>query len=213
MQEHHDLGLLSQHELYVRSERDSPYEMGQDVQRNPIQRLIAAANLANRREVSTLPKLLALLNDPDGALRRWGAIGLLALGEKAIAAKTALQEAALHDSSPDVRLTAAEVLFTLKESQAALPTLLELLTHESSIIRNETLLALCRLGEVAQDALPHLPKALTGERKYSIGSDDNLPGSVKLAQACLAPPTKATASALGTSPVATARQTREKYLR
>jgi N-sulfoglucosamine sulfohydrolase len=211
MQDHHDLGLLSQHELYARSEKDSPYELAQDAKRNPIKQLIAAANLANRRDVSTIPKLLALLKNPDGALRRWGAIGLLALGTKALSTKTALQEAALHDAAPDVCLTAAEALFALKERQVALPVLIELLTHESNIIRNETLLALCRIGEAAREALPHLPKALTGERKYKIGSDDNLPSTVKLAQACLSPPASEESTLTpGMSPTATPRQTREK---
>lgn len=180
----HDLGLLSQYEVYVRSEQDSPYQMGLDPKRNPVERLLAAANLANQRVPATLAQLLDLLKSDDCAVRRWGAIGLLALREKAAPASDALV-AALKDASPDVRMTAAEALFALGRGDTAMPVLIELLAHESRIIRNETLLALCRIGKPANAALPHLEKALSPSRHSGIWSYDDILAAISLARSCL----------------------------
>lgn len=212
MVENRDLGLLSQYELYTRSEPDSPLEMGRDPKRNPVRRLLAAANLANRRDPAAIPQLRQLLRDNDSAIRRWGAIGLLALREKAAPAVDALL-AALKDSSPDVRMTAAEALCGLGRAEAAVPVLIELLTYDSRIIRNETLLALCRTGEPAKAALPHLDQALEPCRHSNIWSYDNVPAAVQLARACLSEAGKPDAGpAPGVSATATLQQTREKYL-
>jgi len=184
MVENRDLGLLSQYELYVRSEQDSPLQMGLDPKRNPVKRLLAAANLANRRDPAAISQLLALLKDGDCSVRRWGAIGLLALREKAATVSDALG-AALKDASPDVRMTAAEALFGLGQGDAAMPVLIELLAHESRIIRNETLLALCRIGKPASAALPHLEKAIGPSRHTGIWSYDDVRAAVSLARSCL----------------------------
>jgi hypothetical protein len=184
MVENRDLGLLSQHELYVRSQNDSPLEMGADPKRNPIRQLLDAANLANRCDAAAIPQLCELLKADDGAVRRWGALGLLALREEAAPATEALL-AALRDPSPDVRLTAAEALCGSGRADAALPVLIELLPHESRIIRHETLLALCRIGPAAKPALPHLDNALPPCQPTGIWSYDNIPDAIALVRSCL----------------------------
>ena len=212
MVENRDLGLLSQYELYTRAERDSPYEMGADPKRNPVKQLLAAANVANRRDPAALPQLLELLKDKDSAVRRWGVIGLLALREKAAPATTALL-AALKDPAPDVRMTAAEALFGLGRGDAALPVLIELLTFDSRIVRNETLLALCRIGEPAKGALLHLEKALEPSRHSNLWSYDNIPAAIKLARACLGEPgAQDSARPSDAAATATLKETRQKYL-
>jgi len=200
MVENRDLGLLSQYELYVRSQKDSPLEMGADPKRNPIRQLLAAANLANRCDAAAIPQLRELLKADDGAVRRWGALGLLALREKAAPGTEALA-AALKDSSPDVRMTAAEALCGLGRADAAMPVLIALLSHESRIIRNETLLAICRIGPAAKPALPHLEKALAPSQHIGIWSHENIPDAIALARACVA----------GETPVKL-RLTHQKYL-
>src|SRR3990167_5630488 len=101
MTDNGDLGLLSQYELYTRAEKDSPYETALDAKRNPVKRLLEAASLANRREVASIPRLRILLQDEDAAVRRWGALGLLALRADAAIATDALRSA-LTDPAPDV---------------------------------------------------------------------------------------------------------------
>jgi N-sulfoglucosamine sulfohydrolase len=183
MLENRDLGLLSQYELYVRSEKDSPVEMGADPARLPMRQLLDAANLANRCDPVAMAQLCELLKADDGAVRRWGAIGLLALHEQAAPAAGNLL-GALKDSAPDVRLTAAEALCGLGHAEAAMPVLIELLSFDSRIIRNETLLALARIGPVAKPALPYLDRARTPSRHQGIWSYDNIPTMIEIVRAC-----------------------------
>lgn len=167
MRANHDLGLLSQYELYTRSESDSPGAMAVDPARNPTAELLAAATLAGSRDPAALPRLRELLRHRDSAIRRWGAIGLHALGAHA-PARDAL-ERALADASPDVRMTAAEALFGLGASERALPVLVALLQHPSRIIRNETLLALTRIGPPAKACCPTWRRR-PGRRHSTTGS-------------------------------------------
>ncbi len=181
----HDLGLLSQYELYRRAAPDSPGEMATDPVRNPTVELLAAAKLAGERNPAVIPQLRALLRHPDAAVRRWGALGLLALGERAAPAREALL-GGLADPAPDVRLTAAEALTGLGAADAALPVLVALLTHPSRIVRNETLLALCRIGPPARAVLPHLAAAAEPSPLHNgIWSYDNVTHAVELARACI----------------------------
>ena len=66
-----------------------------------------------------------------------------------------------------------------------MPVLIELLSHESRIIRNETLLALCRLGPAAKPALPHLDKARAPSKHEGIWSYDNIPDMIEVVRACV----------------------------
>lgn len=184
MIENRDLGLLSQYELYVRAGKDSPLEMGADPVRNPVRPLLAAANLANRCDPAALPQLRELLVADDCALRRWGAIGLLALGGEAATAGENLL-AALKDSSPDVRMTAAEALCGLGRADVAMPVLIDLLAFDSRIVRNETLLALSRIGPAARPALPYLDQASAPCRHTGIWSSDNIPVAIEVARSCI----------------------------
>jgi arylsulfatase A-like enzyme/HEAT repeat protein len=187
MTENRDLGLLSQYEFYTRAAADTPLQMGADPQRNPVGRLLAAANLANRATPESLPALLDLLRDRDAAVRRWGAIGLLALRGRAAPATAALR-AALKDSSPDVRGTAAEALFGLGAGDDVLPALVALLSHSSRVIRRETLLAICRIGPPARAALSELDRALADGASPVVWSNDNVKPGVSLARSSLVRP-------------------------
>jgi len=183
----HDLGLLSQYEFYRRARAGSPYEMGSDTKRNPTARMLDAADAANARDPKKLKQLQWLMRDDDGAVRRWAAIGLLALNTNATPAVPFL-ERGLADDSPDVRMTCAEALANLGQTNTALPALIALLTHDSGIIRAETLLALARIGPAADAALPYLETALIGGSDRKIASSDNLSDLVKVARAAIADP-------------------------
>lgn len=198
-----DLGLLSQYELYARSEADSPLEMGLDPKRNPIQKLLDAANLANLCDAANIPHLCELLKSNDGAIRRWGVVGLLALGAQAAPALEPLR-AALNDPAPDVRISAAEALCGLGKVDESVPVLITLLSAKDYIIRHESLLALCRIGPPAKAALPHLEEALTpGAAHTGIWSSNNVAEGIPLARTCLGG---------GTADDAKLKPTRQKYL-
>ncbi len=180
-----DLGLLSRYELYVRSEPDTPYAMGADPVRNPVQRLVEAADAANCRDPREIPKLMALLQEPDAALRRWGAIGLLSMRQSLQADAAAELLPMLDDPSPDVRITIAEILIGLGDSGLAMPTLIDALHHESKLVRTETLMCLIRIGAAAEQALPYLKHALAEGKHGNVDSADIIPGVINVLQSCL----------------------------
>jgi N-sulfoglucosamine sulfohydrolase len=180
----HDLGLLSQYELYTRSERDDTYTMALDARRNPTAALLKAAKTAGEANASSIPALLGLMRHEDACVRRWGMIGLLGLGAKAAPAKTRIA-AALDDSSPDVRIVAAQILCGLGETEAPVRTLIRELTHSSRLIRFDALWTLAKIGEAARPALPHLERALTPSAHLEAWSRDNLPMAIDVVRARL----------------------------
>lgn len=98
-----DVGLLPEGEVHSRSEGSTPYELGHDRRKYPLERILAAAEWA----ASTNPAPAArFLQDDDSAVRFWGAMGLLIRGMR----RGPELEAALNDSSHYVRITAAEAL-------------------------------------------------------------------------------------------------------
>ena len=84
--------------------------MGQDEKKYPFEKIRAAADMASSMRKDDLSKIKKLLEDQDSAVRYWGALGLL-MQEKAGVkhGKNALTKA-LQDSSPYVRVIAAEAL-------------------------------------------------------------------------------------------------------
>lgn len=147
-----DLGLLPEHEVHVRSAGTTPWRIATDPKQNPLPELLAAAGIANRREAAAVPELKKLLTHADAAIRWWGAVGLVALRADAAACAGELR-VALKDSSPSVRIAAAEALGQLGEDDAALPVLTIALQHESALVRLAALNSLDRLGVRARPAL------------------------------------------------------------
>ena len=154
----HDLGLLSEYELERRSAGRTPWDVGHDAQANPLERLLAAAAVANRMVPGDMPALLELLRAGDPAVRVWGATGLAALGAKARPATEQLL-AATQDESPEVRVLAAEALAHVGRLPEALPVLIAALQHDSAVIRLRALNVLDQLGPAARPALQAIQQA------------------------------------------------------
>lgn len=159
MQRTGDLGLLPDYELSSRAEGRTPFEIPRDPQLNPLGKLIAAANLANRRDPKAIGELLGLLESEDAAVRYWGAVGLVALGREAEPAREALRKATA-DSAPNVRIAAAEALCQIDQVGAGLPILVECLSHRSALVRLQAINALDRLGPNARPALEAMRRAV-----------------------------------------------------
>ncbi len=188
MLENGDLGLLSQYELYARAEKvGTPYRLASDRQNNPTAELLEAAQLANFPTENVIDDLIALLAHPDCAVRRWGAIGLLASASDAPKVRAALTES-LKDEAPNVRLTCSEALCRLGVPNEALETLRTALTFPDAIVRCEAIFVLVRIGEMARPLLPELEKALTPCPHSDIWSYDNIAEAITLLQACLGQP-------------------------
>ncbi|MES2695749.1 MAG: sulfatase, partial [Verrucomicrobiota bacterium] len=140
-----DLSLLPEREMHARAVGSTPYAIATDPRLNPIDTLRRAADLANEMSPRNIPALTALLRAEDSAIRWWGATGLFALGADAAPARAALLTA-LDDTSPDVRVTAAETLMHLGESARALAALEAALKVNDVFARIAALNAIYRLG-------------------------------------------------------------------
>ena len=84
--------------------------MGHDPKSYPLDRILAAAELASSLTPGVTPQLLQAMQDPDSAVRYWGVMGLLMRGEKEVAAAHTPLVNALDDPAPSVQIAAAEAL-------------------------------------------------------------------------------------------------------
>jgi len=149
-----DVCFLPEGELHSRSKGSNPYDMAHDAKKYPFERILAAADLASNYKNEATAELLGLLNDEDSAVRYWAGIGILIRGSQALAtAKPALQKA-LQDSSPYVRIVAAQTLVQFgseAERQPSLDVLRELAPPDKSnvFVSMAALNAIEALGEKA----------------------------------------------------------------
>ncbi len=105
-----DAGLLAESEMHARARGQSPYDMAKDPQRFHAARILDAAQLASSLDPGAAPQLAQMIDDPDSAVRYWGAMGLLMRGAKAVEAHGEGLRKALADPSPAVRIAAGEAL-------------------------------------------------------------------------------------------------------
>ena len=106
-----DVGFLPEDEIHSRSAGSSPYEVGHNADKYPLERILATASAAsefdNARAVDQLKRALGAT---DSAVRYWAALGLLMRQEKGVEAGRDLLHKALADESPSVRVVAAQAL-------------------------------------------------------------------------------------------------------
>ena len=154
----HDLGLLPEYEVQRRSIGSTPHDAAHDATKNPIERLMRAADLANAMDATNVPKLVKLLAADEPAVRWWAAVGLAALGKDAEPAREVLHKA-LEDGSPIVRVAAADALCNLGHYKHAMGVLTASLAHASPCVRLRAINVLDRIGERARPALDAMKKA------------------------------------------------------
>ena len=106
-----DVGFLPEAEIHTRSTDSSPYEVGHDDARYPLDRIMGMAETASSLDEDAVPKLLVGLSDNDSAVRYWAAMGFVMREKKGVAeVRDALRKALASDPSPSVRVVAAEAL-------------------------------------------------------------------------------------------------------
>jgi arylsulfatase A-like enzyme len=124
-----DIGLLPEGEEHARAEGSTPYEMGHDPKKYPVERVLAAADLASSMRPGVSRDLQKLMADPDSGVRYWGVMGALIRGVDEVKSCHAALTNALKDGSKHVRIAAAEALGrygTEEGLRSALDALIEL---------------------------------------------------------------------------------------
>jgi uncharacterized sulfatase len=145
-----DIGLLPEAEMQARAADSTPYEMGHDPKKFPVERILATADLATSGRPNVTKQLESAMRDSDAGVRYWGVMGALIRGEKEVnQARDSLQKA-MTDASPSVRIAAAEALGRYGNEEdlgAALALLINLADAE----KNNTYIAIQALNAI--DAL------------------------------------------------------------
>ncbi len=149
-----DVCFLPEREIHARAEGSTPYDMGRDLAKYPLERILLAADLSSLSNPTDTKELIAMLNDRDSAVRYWGALGLLIRGADAVLSHRAALQAALSDESPSVRIVAAQALglFGDRDLRAlALKTLGALASPETNGVMTAipALAAIEALGDLA----------------------------------------------------------------
>ncbi|MDA2931157.1 sulfatase-like hydrolase/transferase, partial [Acidobacteria bacterium AH-259-O06] len=147
-----DVGFLPEHQIHRRSAGTTPYEIGHQEKRYPLKKIMAAAQSASSLDPEAVSELQEAFRDEDSAVRYWAAMGILMRGKSAVDSAKSQLRRALSDTSPIVRVIAAQALgqygsdADLKE---ALPVLMEL----AALDKNGIYVSMLALN--ALDALHH----------------------------------------------------------
>jgi uncharacterized sulfatase len=145
-----DVGFVPEGDRFARSQGSSPYDFGHDDSKYPFIRVFEAAELAATLEPNALPALQKAMSDSDSAVRYWGALGIMMRGKTCVDAAHADLRKTLKDSSPCVRLTAAQALGQFG-SDADRKEILPLLVDHANWSRHDVFTALAALNSL--DAL------------------------------------------------------------
>lgn len=105
-----DAGFLPEAEMHRRAEGTTVYEMAQDEEAYPLERIFEMAELAAGRDLGALPRLTQALVDTDPAARYWAVTGIRIRGASAFEGTADRMRTCLEDDNPSVRIAAAELL-------------------------------------------------------------------------------------------------------
>lgn len=164
-----DVDFLPENEIHTRSVNSSPYEVGHDDAAYPLKRIFETAELAGSNRANSAESLGKLLKDADSAVRYWAALGLLIRQEKGVGAARNELRAALEDTSPSVRIVAAQALAQYGEP-ADIPKCLDVLVELADVkqqkiyIAVQALNALDELDEKARPAIDAIRSLPSGDK-------------------------------------------------
>lgn len=164
-----DLGFLPEYEAWEKLMDSSGWEVGRSGKIN-FKAIMQAANAVG---TAGEQKLLRLLQSEIEAVRYWAAIGLSARKEKSTEEGNLRLREALQDSSPSVRIEAANALALQGEIKLAIPVLIKELKHQNLIVVTHAARTIELLGVKAKDALPSMKACL--KRAHQIRPPDLSP--------------------------------------
>jgi len=163
-----DLGFLPEAMVHERCGQRPPYDVVRDPN-NPLdlKPLLTVTDLLGKGPQAR-EDFLRLLDEKDAAVRYWAVVGLLALNDRKSDALAALEKA-LQDSSPSVRVAAADALAGAGRVKQALPVLRAALRDENDWVRHHAAEAFDRLPDSeARQELALLKGALTDKNAYVV---------------------------------------------
>ncbi|HWB01189.1 MAG TPA: sulfatase-like hydrolase/transferase [Pirellulales bacterium] len=142
-----DVGFLPEGEMHRRSAGSTPYDMGHDPDKYPMERVFETAELASSQDPSDLAELKPRLHDGDAAVRYWAVLGHLMRGLLATADSQDALVGLLDDSSPDVQIAAAEALVRFGSAEHVEPAL-ALLVQKADWRTNDVFTVMAALNAI-----------------------------------------------------------------
>ncbi len=153
-----DVGFIPEGERFTRAAGGSPYDLGHDDRKYPLARVLDIAELASLLQPEAVPALQRAMRDEDSAVRYWGVLGLGMRGQAVVEASRTELRAALHDSCPDVRISAAQFLGQFG-AEADLKEVLPLLADRADWKKHGVFSALAALNSLDALGLKAAPLA------------------------------------------------------
>lgn len=149
-----DTGFIPEGERYERSMDSSPYQLGHDPDRYPVEQILEVAQRASSLQPDAIPELIQAMNSEDSTIRYWGALGILMRGEPAVSKSHQELVEACSDFSPYVRITAAQALGQFGRPEDLSPSLALLVAHANGNSQNcfVVMAALNSLGAIGSKA-------------------------------------------------------------
>jgi uncharacterized sulfatase len=142
-----DVCFMPEQEMLMRSQGSSPYEFAHDEGMYPLARILEAAQVSSNSFVSAPPEFLDLLQESNSVVRYWSALGLLIRGNSTVSRNEQALQAALDDSSIDVRIVAAQALGSFG-SEATRENVLQVLGSLADSERHGVLTAMAALSAI-----------------------------------------------------------------
>ena len=164
-----DWGFVPEYEAWEMSKGSSGWQVGKS-DRIEWQKIIEAAEKVGRAKPAELIQNLKSEND---SIRYWGAIGLGAHMNQLTTPSISALKIALEDSSPSVRIEAANALVRAGKSELALSRLIEELDHKNLIVVTHAARTIELLGDLAKKAGPAMEACL--KRAYVVRPPDLSP--------------------------------------
>jgi uncharacterized sulfatase len=150
-----DVGMLPEGEFHRRSTGSTPYDWAHG-EALPFEEILAIAELASSLKPDATLQLKATLKHRDSAARYWAVLGLIMRGPNAVQSAHEELVKALDDSSPDVKIAAAEALGRYGD-KADLARVLPLLGSWANLKNNDVwtvMAALNAIGALQEKAAP-----------------------------------------------------------
>lgn len=157
-----DWGFVPEYEAWEMSRMSSGWKVGKTGRIN-WEKIIGAAEQVGRAKPA---ELIQNLNSENASIRYWGAIGLGALENGLTKSSIMALKKALEDSSPSVRIEAANALVRAENSEPALSRLIEELDHKNLIVVTHAARTIELLGDLAKKAAPAMEACL--KRAYAV---------------------------------------------
>ena len=164
-----DWGFVPEYEAWEISKGSSGWKVGKTDRIN-WEKIIGAAEQVGRAKPAELTQNL---NSENASIRYWGTIGLGAIESKLPPTAISALKIALEDSSPSVRIEAANALVRAGNPEPALSSLIQELDHKNLIVVTHAARTIELLGNLAKKAVPAMEACL--KRAYTVRPPDLSP--------------------------------------